>query len=792
MPTDKFWIRNEWDRSIAESVLIGDEYRLRSLWEAGHKLHWVLDVGAHIGAFTRLVKQYWPEAQVIAIEPAPDAEPYFQLNTSQFNGIYYHRIALVAAGGPKSVRLMKAADGNPAASFVAEAVDSLTPIPTDRDQELVPATDIAQLLALHGSPDLDLVKLDCEGAEALILGDLRSTKYLPRIRLICGEWHYFDSIPLIEAALSETHCLELYRHEYPWGAFFAEPHANYNREAMTTSNSNPKSIQEMYPQVPVEMLVSDEWQQRFKEYFLDSGEFNADPFEVVEFTERPHKKCVSVCLFKQNVNNRSPNEFPFDENYWCSKYWKGLLGVIDEMHDFPEWKLRIYVEKDLWDKVYREFSVHPQVELYRMMVNSIGANPGSLWRFLALADPSLTVVLETDIDEPLMWKADYIRSFEMDSWSSIGRVGGFASDRQFLVDPIGSTAKNYATMIGSRVMSRPTRFEFDLSDAMRGFMAYRRYHSTSVRPWAYDVNEKPSAYNQPIGAHVYGCGSHWYMYCFDERFLKHVMYYHFADKGEIHTWALSVPPSQMDPEGRCDLQYVRSRRNTTVYPHNAVRLARLELSPDALRIAFVLDEYRWIFDALLQMMQEHAHGGTCGNLFFHEIANPYFVELVPKQLNLFKTAQHATKAMEIGFNAGHSAAIMLLANPQLTVRAFDTCWLKYSKPCAEFLNSLFGDRLTLIEGHSQVTVASDVEVGYDLVHIDADHTFEAVAADLANCLPKCVNEAIVVMDDYEASNDVARATLKRKDLVRTEAYTVRKVFPGSSHAIFRYRNRGIL
>jgi hypothetical protein len=550
------------------------------------------------------------------------------------------------------------------------------------------------------------------------------------------------------------------------------------------------SIEEMYPRVPVELLVSAEWQQRFREYFLASGELTADPFQVLKLTDRPHRKCVSVCLFKQSVDNRAPHEFPLDEERWQQKYWNGLLNVVQEMTCFPEWKLRVYVERDLGDRLFAVLASHPQVELFRMSINSVGAGPGSLWRFLALADRTLEIVLATDIDEPLGGKVDCIRSFEMDSWSSIGRIGGFVSGGKYLVDPNQSTAKNYATMLGSRVMSRPARCDFDLAAAMRGFMAYRRYMSMTDRPWSYSEDDRPSVYNRPISAHVHGWGSHWYMYGFDERFLKHVVYYHFADRGSVHTWAPSLSLSQMDPEGVCDIRYVRARRNTTVCPQAAVRLAPLRLAAGALRIAYYLAEHRWLFDALLRIMREHPETGSCGNLCFHNIADPYFLELVPKQVNLFEAARHASRALEIGFNAGHSTAIMLLGNPRLSVRAFDTDRLAYTRPCLDFLNEVFGDRITLVAGPSQATVPLDEEEGYDLVHIDADHTYAAVAADLANSLPKCVNGAVVIMDDYEAGNDVERATLPRADLVPTDEHTLCQVYPGSSHAAFRYLRHG--
>jgi hypothetical protein len=554
--------------------------------------------------------------------------------------------------------------------------------------------------------------------------------------------------------------------------------------ALTVRKSVVSSIEEMYPAVPVELLVSEAWQQRFQEYFLDTQEFPVDPFEIQEKTARPHKKCISVCLFKQNVNNRVPNEFPVNEQTWKSKYWAGLLGVVADLAYFPDWKLRIYVEPALWYEVYLEFASHPQIELYRMAVNTIGANPGSFWRFLALADQSLDLVLETDIDESLRAKWDYIQTFELDSHSAVGRIGGFISDRHYLVDPPDSPVKNFATMIGSCVMSRPARVDFDMSAAIRGFMAHRRYYSQTDQPWAYSDSEPSSPYNLPIGSHIYGWGSHWYMYCFDERFLKHVMYYHFAQKSELQTWAFSSSPAQKDPEGLWDYEYVRQRGNTIVFPHTAVRLASLKLSSEALRIAFVLDEYRWIFDALLRIVQDHANDNSVDTQSLQTQIDPHDIEALPGNINLFKAAQFRSKALELGFNAGFHAAVMLLANRDLTIDAYQKDATEATRLCGRLLNEVFGDRLTLVEVETPLSMLPESGNIYDFMHIDAIPASGNITEILAQCVPRCEYGAAVVVNGFEDTNDVNRATKQLPELKRTESYTLHSVPEHRPQAIF--------
>jgi len=97
--------------------------------------------------------------------------------------------------------------------------------------------------------------------------------------------------------------------------------------------------------------------------------------------------------------------------------------------------------------------------------------------------------------------------------------------------------------------------------------------SQTDRAWRYADNEQLSAYNEPVHGHIYGWGSHWYTYGFCERFLKHVIYYHFAATGSLQTWASSLSLADLTPEGVCDLQYVSHRGNTTVCLHTDATIA---------------------------------------------------------------------------------------------------------------------------------------------------------------------------------------------------------------------------
>ena len=56
-----------------------------------------------------------------------------------------------------------------------------------------------------GIDEVDLIKLDCEGAERIIVSKLSASGLIDRIRCIRGEWHSRKDNLLLANVLSQTH-----------------------------------------------------------------------------------------------------------------------------------------------------------------------------------------------------------------------------------------------------------------------------------------------------------------------------------------------------------------------------------------------------------------------------------------------------------------------------------------------------------------------------------------------------------------------------------------------------------
>lgn len=223
------WVRDEprsrhWDVEVAQPILLGDEYELEPLRSAGHELRLIVDIGAHVGAFTLKVKRWWPAARILAAEPDPDSAALFRQNVTGLEGVVLEEAAVLGRRLPEA-RLRQAGranrDGNAAASSVLE-VEYHNLEPHRRPPTaVVRAMSILDLLDRHGDPVVDLLKLDCEGAEGEILESLHAAGRMRRVRWIRGEWHGEPNAARIEAALAATHTCSLVRGGGPRGFFLA-------------------------------------------------------------------------------------------------------------------------------------------------------------------------------------------------------------------------------------------------------------------------------------------------------------------------------------------------------------------------------------------------------------------------------------------------------------------------------------------------------------------------------------------------------------------------------------------
>jgi len=116
---------------------------------------------------------------------------------------------------------------------------------------------------------------------------------------------------------------------------------------------------------------------------------------------------------------------------------------------------------------------------------------------------------------------------------------------------------------------------------------------------------------------------------------------------------------------------------------------------------------------------------------------------MPHHQVLAKLAKHSETYLEIGVQDGDSIAAVVEANPALHLTMCDDWGLNHGGTnrgnhdhIDRLLNDMghFGVNRVFLDGKSQDLIPGLVEQ-FDLVHVDADHSFEGCKADLKNCWP---------------------------------------------------------
>jgi hypothetical protein len=254
--------------------------------------------------------------------------------------------------------------------------------------------------------------------------------------------------------------------------------------------------------------------------------------------------CISICLFCQNVDNKEVR-IECSDNYlnksskWYTKYYKSLINFIKKFNEskyYNEFKIRIYLENQLSNLIDDLLLQSEHIEIYYMKQNSIGAQPGMLWRFLVFDDKNLDVVLSSDIDIDFESVNNKLDTFKKSN-KTFGRLLPWCLD-DFIIDESKSinSPLNYAACIGSSIAIRPKSLDINIKNIIINYILYRINRYISIKPWEEFDNQNTEKYNKPIGGHIYGWGGYWTMYGFDEKIWKHTIFPYLVKKSQVLSW----------------------------------------------------------------------------------------------------------------------------------------------------------------------------------------------------------------------------------------------------------------
>lgn len=180
------------DREIIDEVVTNDTYRLWA-WKLAPGSS-VVDIGAHIGSFSVLCALKIPGAHIVSVEMDPGNYSLLSSNVARLAGIKALNVACCGEVKPAGYRLGGTNSGGNRVCW--QDAPGL--------QKLPDCMTLSQVLDAGGLKTVDLLKMDCEGAEHGILRLAAQDGTLAKVRRIAAEYHAFfpgDSLASLQSLL---------------------------------------------------------------------------------------------------------------------------------------------------------------------------------------------------------------------------------------------------------------------------------------------------------------------------------------------------------------------------------------------------------------------------------------------------------------------------------------------------------------------------------------------------------------------------------------------------------------
>lgn len=218
---------------------------------------------------------------------------------------------------------------------------------------------------------------------------------------------------------------------------------------------------------------------------------------------------------------------------------------------YPDWIARVYLSADL------EFLIPklsgPDVEIFVMGSNSIAAAPGAMWRFLVFDDPRVKVAYVKDADKSLeRLDGNFIKAKMVQKWAKSKKTRGFfrLRDMNYVASVAIPRNKWYSPISASCFGAKKVDW-INMEKAMKGYILHRILFPDELR------HRKDIVFD----GHPYGFGNEFPSYGFDERFLKHVLYFEAAHRDELTLILTGKKLNKFPPANwvRLDLDYTKNK-----------------------------------------------------------------------------------------------------------------------------------------------------------------------------------------------------------------------------------------
>lgn len=199
-------------RSCINEIMVRNDYKLDNYVNMEDKVF--VDIGANHGVAAIILAKQNPSSTVYAFEPDPKCYKYLEENIclNNLTNLFPFQMA-VCKEGIETIHLM--------VSPVCSGANTVKSTPHVYEkffqkqitQVSVPAISLDALVRKHNIKEIELVKIDCEGAEYEILYESTFLKER-KINNIVGEFHRLSYLTLEDSFKNNPHDLQKYISDY--------------------------------------------------------------------------------------------------------------------------------------------------------------------------------------------------------------------------------------------------------------------------------------------------------------------------------------------------------------------------------------------------------------------------------------------------------------------------------------------------------------------------------------------------------------------------------------------------
>jgi FkbM family methyltransferase len=170
--------KNKSDVYIFKQVFLDQQYRLFDFpLKTANR---IIDAGANIGLAAIYFTDQFPTAEIICIEPELNNFLQLQKNTASYKNIFLENAAVWSK--EMSVVITNKSSSLSAGFMVGETKDL-------SNENAIPAITVYSLMKKYNWNDIDIVKLDVEGAEKEIFANDQAFEWLSKTKLLIIELH---------------------------------------------------------------------------------------------------------------------------------------------------------------------------------------------------------------------------------------------------------------------------------------------------------------------------------------------------------------------------------------------------------------------------------------------------------------------------------------------------------------------------------------------------------------------------------------------------------------------------